>query len=431
MKNVSEKHRKFKKWFILLMMAVLVVNLAVILGYTLGGQKIQETDPEESGDLPTLTYALNTLRGSTALNRYLQEFEAQGMTMEPLSIPADSYTEELNLLLLAGKGPDVFEVPPSRSDTYYRKQWLRPLTLPGGTVNALTENGWLEPVEGDIYAVPTHIQTVWLVCNQSLLDKAGVDSPPTSLEEFKTAAEDITSSNRGYGRYGFLLPMNGNQEYALSLIEKMAAAGGDVFWKEETEEFQFENLEPYFTALSAMQTSEALSPDYQMATHESAFLQFVEGNIGMMLMDNRQIHALEAAQTAFPYAVSLPPTAEGREASVVQTPEGFLAVHADSSLTESDVSRLFSSELFACITEDDGFQPISQADFHASSFAETYGFTQSGVQRLLFKNNVYTYQRFSLYTSILEAAGDGGGAEGREKLSELSRRLSGSPAAKR
>ena len=426
LKIKPDYYRKTKIWFVLLLAAALAINLTVVLVYALREKANPDLYEPDRSKPPVLTYALNTLQSSAALNQYLQEYQAQGMAMKALILPVDSYIEKLNALFLAGMGPDVFEVPPTRIDTYRRKKWMRSLTTIGGELKEKwPDSKWPFAENEEIFTLPIHLQTIWLVCNQSLLEKAGVSSPPESLADFQEAAEKISRSNSGYGRYGFLLPMYGNQEYEFTLIEKMAAAGGDFFWNEESKRFYFENLEPYFTALSAMQATGALSPDYQMATHESAILQFAEGNIGMVLLDNQQIHELESANISFPYTVSLPPAVGGRS-DIVQTPEGFLAVSADSVLTDSDIRRLLSPELFACITEEEGFHSISESNFQSSAFAHRYGFTENAVQCRMFKNNIYTYQRFSIYLSVLEDA-----TRCQEKLEALSQTLSGSPAAKK
>lgn len=275
MKPKSNSRPKFTLWLVLLLAAALIVNVTVVLVYALHKKSDPELYKPDHSEAPVLTYALNTLQNSDALRRYFQSYEAQGMSMEALVLPVDSYTEKLNSLLLADMGPDLFEVPPTRTDTYRRKQWLRPLS---GLSRQMSEASSPFPDTEEAFVLPTHWQSIWLVCNQSLLEKAGVANPPQTLGEFREAAEKISSSNSGYGRYGFLLPMYGNQEYELTLIEKAAAAGGDNFWDEESRTFHFEALEPYFAVLSSIRVSGALSPDCQMATHESALLQFMEGN---------------------------------------------------------------------------------------------------------------------------------------------------------
>lgn len=106
---------------------------------------------------------------------------------------AGDYTQKLNAALLTAQGPDVFETG-ADAGRYKAGQIVALDDLFTAETKAdfepkiITENSW----KGKIMGVKEIIDTGFLCCRKSMLDKAGV-KPPTTFPEVLDAAKKLTS----------------------------------------------------------------------------------------------------------------------------------------------------------------------------------------------------------------------------------------------
>lgn len=117
--------------------------------------------------------------------------------------PWDTIAQKLPSAWATGQGPDLAtpNFDPNIVSKYLETDSLLALDSVGDTsllapaaIDAFT-------VDGSLYAVPANIATLQLYYNKALFDAAGIDGPPTTVDEFRADAQALT----GDGVYGLSL----------------------------------------------------------------------------------------------------------------------------------------------------------------------------------------------------------------------------------
>lgn len=117
--------------------------------------------------------------------------------------PWDTIAQKLPSAWATGQGPDLAtpNFDPNIVAKYLETDSLLALDAVGDTsllapaaIDAFT-------VDGSLYAVPANIATLQLYYNKALFKAAGIDGPPTTVDEFRAAAETLT----GDGVFGLSL----------------------------------------------------------------------------------------------------------------------------------------------------------------------------------------------------------------------------------
>jgi multiple sugar transport system substrate-binding protein len=140
-----------------------------------------------------------------AYEALIEEFNATHddiqVTMEVQ--PWDTIAQKLPSAWATGQGPDLAtpNFDPNIVSKYLETESLLALDSVGDTsllapaaIDAFT-------VDGALYAVPANIATLQLYYNKALFEAAGIDGPPTTVDEFRADAETLT----GDGVFGLSL----------------------------------------------------------------------------------------------------------------------------------------------------------------------------------------------------------------------------------
>lgn len=99
----------------------------------------------------------------------------------------------------AGEAPDLAYIDGVWAPGYIDQSWLRP--IPGELMDDDFYPQLLEYFQrdGQTYALPHNFQTVQLLVNSEMFEKAGLD-PPTTWDEFRETAQMLTNHDEGvYG----------------------------------------------------------------------------------------------------------------------------------------------------------------------------------------------------------------------------------------
>ena len=80
--------------------------------------------------------------------------------------------------------------------------------------------------QGNLYGLPNNSNCLALLCNMELLNAAGFDAPPKTMEEFMAVAEATTDPENGV--YGFAMSCIGNEEGTFQFIPWLYGAGATV-----------------------------------------------------------------------------------------------------------------------------------------------------------------------------------------------------------
>lgn len=165
------------------------------------------------------------------LQGIVDDFEANNpdVTVEIVSLPWGSAFEKLATMVAGGDVPDVVEMP----DTW------QALYAGSGQLTSLTDHvaGWeggatltdktvaMGSQAGDLYMIPYGFYLRAMFYNKRLLEEAGVDSPPQTMEEFMAASAAVSEldGKSGYclrggpgGTNGWIMfaaAMNGTNEF--------------------------------------------------------------------------------------------------------------------------------------------------------------------------------------------------------------------------
>lgn len=179
-----------------------VLAAATVVAFALAGCS---TPAEPDGPVELTMWTGFTGGDRGAYEALIEEFNATHddiqVTMEVQ--PWDTIAQKLPSAWATGQGPDLAtpNFDPNVVAKYVETNSLLPLTDVGDT-------GLLAPaaidaftIDGELYAVPANIATLQLYYNKALFAAAGIDAPPTTVDEFRDYAQQLT----GGGVYGLSL----------------------------------------------------------------------------------------------------------------------------------------------------------------------------------------------------------------------------------
>ncbi|WP_209599091.1 sugar ABC transporter substrate-binding protein [Ruegeria sp. HKCCSP351] len=142
------------------------------------------------------------------LQGLVDEFEANNpdVTVEIVSLPWGNAFEKLATMVAGGDIPDVVEMPDTWQALYAGSDqlvslkdhvagWEHGATLTDKTVAMGSQ-------AGDLYMIPYGFYLRAMFYNKKLLAEAGIDTPPTTMEEFKAASAAVSELD---GKYGYCL----------------------------------------------------------------------------------------------------------------------------------------------------------------------------------------------------------------------------------
>ncbi|MGB7338273.1 MAG: extracellular solute-binding protein [Phototrophicaceae bacterium] len=137
-----------------------------------------------------------------AMDMLIEQFEAENPDVRVIhnsDIAYDNFRTELATSVAGGVGPDVVSLFYGWIPAFVDAGYLVPLPEPF-TEEYINENfvpmvSGSAAFEGEYYAVPTAVRSLSLFYNLDLLEAAGFDGPPETLEEFVEMAVAATVYN--------------------------------------------------------------------------------------------------------------------------------------------------------------------------------------------------------------------------------------------
>ncbi|WP_108482697.1 extracellular solute-binding protein [Oceaniglobus ichthyenteri] len=133
-----------------------------------------------------------------AMGQLIEKFEAANpdITVKMTHFPYADYRTKVAAAIPAGAGPDVVQLFYGWLNDYKEAQLIQPLpaeTFPADKIEAEFFPMVAAMREGDQYwALPTAVRSLALFYNERLMEEAGVDSPPETLDELMEAARAMT-----------------------------------------------------------------------------------------------------------------------------------------------------------------------------------------------------------------------------------------------
>ena len=141
------------------------------------------------------------------IHRYNQE-NPDNIEVE-MTVMADDFAQSLDLSFASEQSPDIFT--PIDLAEMTRKGYVEPLNeyITPVIRSRFGKQAFIEGYnvfDQWIYSLPNSGSTLRLIYNVELFARAGITSPPKSLDELVEAAWRITEIGKAEGVYGFALP---------------------------------------------------------------------------------------------------------------------------------------------------------------------------------------------------------------------------------
>lgn len=136
-----------------------------------------------------------------AMETLIANFEAANpdITVTMNHFPYDSYRTKVAAAIPAGEGPDVVQLFYGWLNDYVEAELIQPLptdVFPAAKIDAEFFPMVQAMKEGDQYwALPTAVRSLALFYNERLLEEAGLDGPPETLDEMIAAAAAMTKKD--------------------------------------------------------------------------------------------------------------------------------------------------------------------------------------------------------------------------------------------
>lgn len=160
----------------------------------------------QAADL-TLVEVITSPERTETLKEIVSGWEqSTGNTVEIVSLPWGQAFEKLATMVAGGDIPDVVEMPDRWLATYapslvdlgpYVEKWEGGKTLTDATIEMGSQT-----LDGSLKEIPYGFYLRAMFYNKDLLEEAGVDGPPETLDEFREASAAVAKLD---GKYGYCL----------------------------------------------------------------------------------------------------------------------------------------------------------------------------------------------------------------------------------
>ena len=133
-----------------------------------------------------------------AMEQLIEGFEAENpdITVTMTTFPYDSYRTKVAAAIPAGEGPDVVQLFYGWLADYIEADLIQPLPEDAFPAAEIDETYFpmvqAMKVDGQYWALPTAVRSLALFYNERLLEAAGIDGPPETLEELVADARAMT-----------------------------------------------------------------------------------------------------------------------------------------------------------------------------------------------------------------------------------------------
>jgi multiple sugar transport system substrate-binding protein len=136
-----------------------------------------------------------------AMEQLIEKFQDANpdITVKMTHFPYDNYRTKVAAAIPAGEGPDVVQLFYGWLNDYIEAELIQPLpaeSFPPEQIDA----DYFPMVQamkrdGQYYALPTAVRSLALFYNKRLLEEAGIDAPPATLDELVEDAQKLTKKD--------------------------------------------------------------------------------------------------------------------------------------------------------------------------------------------------------------------------------------------
>lgn len=243
-----------------------------------------------------------------------------------LTILSDNFAQAIDIAYSSGQSPDVYNVRSSQIGPLSQliaRDYLEPLD-DYLTQEHLDRHGsmiveGINAYEGKIYTLPNFGNSIRLIYNVDLLEKAGYSEPPTTLDEMVEMAKKITEVGKADGVYGFALPYKSansalrRSAHAVVTLSGYERSGYDF----KTGQYDFSGYYDVVQAFRQMWEDGSTLPGSESLDIDPLRAQFAEGKIGMYFSTDVEPGVFHNQfPTDINWAASIVPTKDGERNGV-------------------------------------------------------------------------------------------------------------------
>ncbi|MGO4791084.1 ABC transporter substrate-binding protein [Paenibacillus sp. 2KB_20] len=255
------------------------------------------------------------------IHRYNQE--NSDLIEVEMTVMADDFAQSLDLSFASELSPDIFT--PIDLAEMTRKGYVEPLNeyLTPEIRNRFGKQAFIEGYnvfDLFIYSLPNSGSTLRLIYNVELFERAGITSPPKSIDELVEAASRITEIGKADGVYGFALPYKipasalGRSAVPIAEISGISGDGYDF----STGNYDFTGFIPIISAFRTMVENGSTLPGSESLDIDPLRAQFADGKIGMYLSYSSEPSIYKFQFPAkIQWGAALPPSIDGTYKGVI------------------------------------------------------------------------------------------------------------------
>lgn len=237
-------------------------------------------------------------------------------------IYSDNYPSAISLAFQNGEAPDIMV---SQNDMF--QNWVN-----AGKYADLTpfmddefketfgENFYegINMIDGKIYYVPTACTVTRLFYNTEIFERAGIENPPTTLEEMIEDAKIITEKLSGEGIYGFAANMKSPSSALSRSFDMMAqmSCGIHKGYDFKAGQYDFTQLADLIEVWQELMSPECAFPGCESLDIDPLRTQFADGKIGMYISFTHAepgVYANQFPMDSSKWAVADIPTLTGKQ----------------------------------------------------------------------------------------------------------------------
>lgn len=291
----------------------------------------------------------------TAMDTLIANFEKANpdITVKMTHFPYADYRTKVAAAIPAGEGPDVVQLFYGWLNDYVEAKLIQPLPT-SEFPPAKIEEEFFPMVKamkrGDNYmALPTAVRSLALFYNERLFEKAGIENPPATLDEFVEAAKKITERD-GAGNIttvGITTGMTGQDHHWFreGLVRQF---GGDPYTDTYTKVNY--NTEAGLAALQFYTDLEDKHGVTKLGFMDEAQAAFKAGRAGMHIDGSFRIGALNKVRGLKWGVAELPAGPDGTKAN-------YSSYWVNAITTKADKEKYDAAVKFmAYITSDEAMQ---------------------------------------------------------------------------
>ena len=248
------------------------------------GGEVEPITPKEPTEPTTVTFQ-SWVGDSPQMKKFAAAFEKEhpNITIEFQNVPSGRATDKLITQVAGGNAPDVAFMDTSAVEDFSSRNALVNLDGYIAGSDLVEEDDYVEGFkngvvfEGSMFGLPYDGETTGLFYRTDMFEKAGIEGPPETWEEFEEAAQKLTDpANKTYGYIVFA------PEAAYYWYPWLWQAGGTLL-SEDGKSIEFDSPEGQEAAEFYAGLAEYSPPDYLNLTSWDGRVAFATGKVGMYM----------------------------------------------------------------------------------------------------------------------------------------------------